>query len=187
MSAAAALLLACWSGAAPVGGHPPLKEPESAAKVRRAALEEMWRRRILPPDQSVFAEEERALLERMRRADAAGVGYLGRKPGGSRPWTVKLEGGPAGRVGLSKEGFERYLALLTQEAIVYFERKGGAGAKDVFRYTDWDGQPLFDGRGRLTEAGEAVYRKARLNQEVFWRSPSGAVFGTRRPPAPRQE
>lgn len=182
MTVLAALALAACAGAAGLGGHEPPKSADEPALDRRASLEEMWRRRLLPPDQSSFSPEDLALLERMRRADAEAVEYLRLKPGGFRAWTVRLVEGRRVRLLLTKEGFERYRALVTQEAIAYFEGRGGH-AKWVLKYTDWDGRRLFDPQGRITEAGEAVYRRARLNLEVFWRGPGGEVHGTRRPPA----
>ncbi len=181
MTGLAALLLAGLAGAAGLGGHESPKAVEEPAYDRRAALEEMWRRRLVPPDQNTFSAEDQALLERMRRADGEGVEYLRTKPGGLRAWTVTLKAGRDIRVLLTKEGFERYRALLTQEAILYFESKG-AEAKWVLKFTDWDGRKLFDLQGRITEPGEAVYRRARLNLEVFWKGPAGEPYGTRRPP-----
>jgi hypothetical protein len=177
----AALLLAGFAAAAGLGGHESPKAVEEPVYDRRAALEEMWRRRLLPPDQGTFSPEDQGLLERMRRADAEGVEYLRNKPGGLRPWTVTLKEGRNIRVLLTKEGFERYRAMLTQDAILYFESKG-AEAKWVLKFTDWDGRKLFDPQGRITEPGEAVYLRARLNLEVFWKGPAGEPYGTRRPP-----
>ncbi|MDX6768079.1 MAG: hypothetical protein SF051_00990 [Elusimicrobiota bacterium] len=183
MTGPAALLLAALAGAAGLGGHEAPKAAEEPVFDRRAALEEMWRRRLVSPDQGTFSPEDQALLERMRRTDADGVEYLRGKPGGIRPWTVTLKEGKAVRVLLTKEGFERYRALLTQDAIAYFEGKG-AEAKWVLKFTDWQGKRLFDPQGAITEAGEAVYRRASLNLEVYWKGPAGEPYGTRRPPAP---
>lgn len=174
-------LLASLAGAAGLGGHESPKAETAAPAGDRAALEEMWRRRLLAPDQGRFTAEDQALLERMRRADADAVEYLRGKPGGYRPWTITLKEGGAVRILLTKEGFERYRALNTQDAIVFFEGRG-ADAKWVLKFTDWEGRKLFDAEGRITEAGEAVYRRARLNLEVFWRGPAGEAYGTRRPP-----
>lgn len=187
MSPAALTLLAALCGAAGLGGHerpsaaaPELSTPE---EVRRAALEDMWRRRLIPPDQGQFSMDDLALQQRMTRADADAVEYLRRMPGGYKPWTIMVQDGGKPKILLTKEGFERYRAAVTQDAIKFFEAKGG-DAKWVLRYTDWDGKRLFDPQGRITEAGEKVYLRARLNLEVFWKAPSGEVFGTRRPPAP---
>ena len=182
MTGFAALLLAGCAAAAGLGGHESPKTVEEPVYDRRAALEEMWRRRLVPPDLSTFSPEDHALLERMRRADAEAVEYLRFKPGGYRPWTVTLKEAKGSRILLTKEGFERYRAQLTQDAILLFEAKGG-DAKWVLKYTDWDGKRLFDPSGRITEAGETVHRRVKLNLEVFWKGPSGEPYGTRRPPA----
>ncbi|OGR96634.1 MAG: hypothetical protein A2V88_01930 [Elusimicrobia bacterium RBG_16_66_12] len=166
------------------GGHaePAGAEAPAAADSRRALLEEMWQRRILPPDQKIWSPDDYELLERIRRSEGDALALLRRRAGGSRPWTAKPRGGAlSGAPRLTKEGYEKYLFLLTQDAIVYFESKG-ADAKTAFKLKDWDGKALFDARGSVTEAGAAVYRRAKLNLEVFWKGPDGAVFGTRRPP-----
>ena len=181
------LLLALMAGPAPaavVGGHeePAAVEPSVAAGSRRALMEELWQRRILPPDQKMWSPDDYELLEKIRRAEGDALELLKHQAGGYRRWTARPRSGSApGLPLLTKEGYERYLFLLTQDAIEYFESKG-ADAKTAFKLKDWDGKPLFDGRGALTEAGADVYRKAKLNLEVFWRGPDGSAFGTRRPP-----
>jgi hypothetical protein len=184
---AALTLLAALGGAAGLGGHerpsadgPVVSTPE---EVRQAALEDMWRRRLIPPDQGQFGMDDLSLLQRMKRADEDAVAYLRSRPGGYKPWTITVQEAGKPRILLTKEGFERYRASITQDAIKFFEAKGG-DAKWVLKYTDWDGKRMFDGAGRITEAGEKVYLRARLNLEVFWKAPSGEAFGTRRPPAP---
>ena len=166
------------------GGHadPVAVEAPAASDSRRALLEEMWQRRILPPDQRMWSPDDYELLERMRRAEDDALALLRRKAGGLRPWTARSHSGAVpGVPRLTKEGYEKYMFLLTQDAIVYFESKG-ADAKTAFKLKDWSGKVLFDGRGTITEAGAAVYRRAKLNLEVFWRAPDGTAFGTRRPP-----
>ena len=82
---------------------------------------------------------------------------------------------------LTKDGYERYWGLLTQDAIVYFESKG-ADAKWVFKLKSLEDKSLFDPAGRLTDEGARIHRRAVLNLEVFWKAPDGKVYGTRRPP-----
>jgi hypothetical protein len=176
------LLLGAPASAADLGGHEdPKAEAARPAPVdaRRALLEEMWQRRLLPPDQSAWAPKDLELLQKIRGAERAAIAYLSRRPGGSRPWTVRA---PSGASRLTKEGFDRYVFLLTQDAILYFESKG-ADAKWVFKLRDADDKPMFDGAGLLTDEGVSVYERARLNLEVYWRSPAGDSYGTRRPQA----
>ena len=143
----------------------------------RATLEEMRQRRLLPPDQSAWAPKDFALLLKIRAAENDAIAYLKRR-GGERPWTARP---PSGAPRLTKEGYDRYVFLLTQEAIVYFETKG-VDAKWVFKLRDWDDKAMFDGAGLITDDGVRVYRRAKLNLEVFWKAPTGDIYGTRRPP-----
>lgn len=187
---AAALLLALSGPALAAGvdgGHERPKaliETAPPADERRATLEEMWQRGLLPPDQSAWSPTDFDLLQRIRRVEADAKTYLRRRFGSERPWTVRAPGAGAGAPRrLTREGYEKYETLLSQDAIVYFESKG-ADAKWTFKLKSMDGKPLFDSSGRLTEEGARVYRRAALNLEVFWKGGDGQVFGTRRPPAP---
>ncbi|MFI5350393.1 MAG: hypothetical protein ACHQ2Z_12675 [Elusimicrobiota bacterium] len=180
------LALSLPAAAQDLGGHENPKAPVSAeapVDERRAALEELWQRRLLPPDQSSWAPQDFELLQKIRAAEKDAIAYLRRTPGGVRPWTAKA---PSGRGAsaplLTKAGYERYLFLFSQDAIAYFESKG-ADAKWALKLRDWDDKPMFDGGGLLTGDGIRVYKLAKLNLEVFWKSPNGDVFGTRRPPA----
>ena len=177
------LALARPAAAQDLGGHP---DPRTAASMeapadeRRATLEELWQRRVLPPDQSSWAPQDFELLQKIRAAEKAAIAYLKRVPGGSRPWTAKSRSGGPAR--LTKAGYERYVFLLSQDAIAFFEEKG-ADAKLALKLKDWNDKPIFDGAGRLTDEGARVYGLAKLNLEVYWKSPTGDAFGTRRPPA----
>jgi len=180
--------LARAAAAAELGGHdapPPSVEAPAAptADERRATLEELWQRRILPPDQDSWSPQDMALLLRIRRVEDDALSYLREKFGGYRPWVAKSRPGAALNFRLTKEGYEKYEAVLTQDAFAYFESKG-ADAKDVFKLKDWDGRALFDEQGRATEDGARLYLRARRKLEAFWRGPDGRVYGTRRPPAP---
>jgi len=181
------LLLAVPARAEDLGGHAPAKaEPAAPVEDRAVILDEMWERRILAPDQSAWAPADAQLLGQIRMSEDEALSYLKKKYGGAaaRRWTAPRRAKATSRRLLTKEGWERYLSDVTQDAIEYFESKG-AGAKWALKLTDWEGRRLFDGDGRLTPAGSTVYNRAKLKLEVFWRSPNGDVFGTRRPPAAR--
>lgn len=170
-----------------LGGHDPaetLAPTETAprpADERKALLDEMWQRRILPPDHDSPSPQDSALLIRIRRDEDEALNYLKRKPGGVRAWIVERRTAAGTRRLLTREGHARYLALLTQDALAYFESKG-ADAKWAFKLLDWEGRRLFDPAGKVTDEGIRVYSRAKLNLEVFWRAPTGQVYGTRRPP-----
>jgi hypothetical protein len=141
----------------------------------------MWQRRILPPDQDSWSPQDMALLLKMRRSEEDALRYLREKFGGYRLWVAKSRPGLPLTFRLTKDGFEKYEAVVTQDAFAYFESKG-AEAKDVFKLKDWDGRAVFDEGGRLTEDGARLFFRARRKLEVFWRGPDGRVYGTRRPP-----
>lgn len=179
-----AVALALPAAAGELGGH---ELPQTAAQQagpaddRKATLDEMWQRRLLPPDQSSWSPSDLDLLNKIRSCERVAIAFLKRKPGGSAPWTVRSRVGFLWTAKLTKEGYERYLFLLSQDAIEFFEAKG-ADAKWVFKLKDWNGHSMFDGGGRITEHGRTVYDRARLNLEVYWAGPDGQAYGTRRPP-----
>lgn len=177
----AAAAFAAWAGE--LGGHePPAAEAaRPAGEDRTAVLEELWSRRLLAPDQASWSPADRAALERLRAAEPEALEYLAKRFGRARPpWTALKRGEGLPRPFLTKEGYEKYLFHLSQDAIAYFEEKG-AGAKWALKLTDAEGRRLFGRDGRLTEDGARVYALARRKAEVYWRSPDGRTFGTRRP------
>ncbi len=185
MKLAFLLLLAVSARAGELGGHAPvIAEPTIATEDRTAVLEEMWARRILAPDQTAWAPADAQLLGQIRMSESEALSYLKKKFGGTRQWTAARRGQETARRLLTKEGHEKYYFHLTQDALEYFASKG-ASAKWGLKLTDWDGRRLFDGDGRLTPVGVAVYTRAKLKLEVYWKSPNGETFGTRRPPSTR--
>ncbi len=188
-----ALLLAAFASAAEpdaLGGHAPEMPERPAAEAvaeerRVSVLEEMWARRILNPDQNAWAPSDAELLTRIRASEADALEYLKRKFGRTRPFTApRRDAGVTSQL-LTKDGYAKYLFHLSQDALEYFESKG-ADAKWALKLTDWEGGRLFDQEGRLTPIGQRVYRRAKLKLEVYWKSPNGETFGTRRPPAAHQ-
>ncbi len=178
------LLLAVVAQAGSLGGHAPdAAEPALVTEDRAAVREEMWARRILAPDLTAWAPADAQALGRIRMGEADALAYLKKKFGGYRPWIALRRAKDAGKPLLTKEGYEKYLFHLTQDAIDFFEKRG-AGAKWALKLTDWDGRRLFDGDGKLTPAGVTVYTRAKLKLEVYWKAPNGETFGTRRPPKP---
>ena len=176
------LLLAVSARAGDLGGHALVTaEPAIAQEDRAAVLNEMWERRILSPDQPAWSPPDAELLGKIRATEPDALAYLRKKFGNIRPWTAARRGKEPARRLLTKEGYEKYLFHVTQDAIEYFASKG-ASAKWALKLTDWDGKRLFDGDGRLTPAGVTVYTRAKLKLEVYWKSPNGETFGTRRPP-----
>lgn len=155
------------------------------SRERQNILAEMWQRRILPTDAAQWTPEDMALLRRLRNAEAAGAfSALKARFGGLKGMAAPHR--PAGssetRLRLTKEGYDRYLRLRTQQALEYFEKKG-VDAKWGFRLKDLQGRALFDSGGLLSEAGEDLYNRVLANREARWQAPNGEMFGNR-PPKP---
>jgi hypothetical protein len=148
-------------------------------------LEELWQRRLLPPDQRMWAPRDYDLLEKIRKVDRDASDYLKRRFGDNSRWVAQPRHTQMkSRPRLTREGYEKYLNAKTQDAIGYFESKG-VDAKWVFQLRDLKEQLLFDAGGRITDVGLEVYHRAELNLEAFWKTPDGEVFGTRRQPTTR--
>ncbi len=185
MIAALVLVCALSAQAAELGGHEPL-QPEAATPIAAASedhgavLQEMWSRHLVAPDQQAWSATELDTLAKIRRVEPDALAYLKKKFGGTRAWTTVKRGKGLPQPLLTVEGYQKYLFHLTQDAIAYFEEKG-ADAKWALKMSDETGRRLFGQDGRLTDAGVDVYRKAQLKLEVYWQSPNGELFGTRRP------
>lgn len=146
---------------------------------RRATLSEMWQRRVLAPEARDYGPQDLELLARVRSAEAAGaLGYLRRRVGNLSGYAVSRGAGP---LRLTKEGWERFRLMRTQDALKYFEAKG-VDAKWGFHLRDMKDRRLFDARGLLTPEGEELYTRALANLPVHWKTPNGEVFGNRPPP-----
>ena len=155
---------------------------ELARDSRRATLKDMWQRGILGTDMNQWSPLDLELLERMRRAEASGALGLLRRHFLSWKGLVLRDrppGAAATRLRLTRQGFDKYLRIKSQEALAYFERKE-VETKWAYWLTDLEGRPLFDrGTGLLTDAGDELYSNAVASRPVFWRLRSGEVRGNR--------
>lgn len=182
-----AALLRVLLAAAALAGEPAYDHnaPEPAVQSsqegrRQRVLAELWQRHILSADMTSYGTQDLALLERVRAAESDGAFRLLRQTyHGLGGFAVSDHPGSAsGRLLLTKEGFDRYLFLRSQQALAYFQTRD-VEAKDAFRLKDEQDQPLFTPDGLLTEAGAALYARVRAGLEVRWKLPDGAVAGNR--------
>ncbi|MEK7857634.1 MAG: hypothetical protein AAB320_00710, partial [Elusimicrobiota bacterium] len=158
------------------------ERPRAVSSDRQNTLAEMWQRRILPPDSDQWSPADLALLQRILAAERSGALTLLRsRLRRLQGLTAPRKRGSSDPLRLTKEGYERYLAVKSQDALRYFEKRE-IEAKWAFQLRDLDGKPLFDaGSGQLTEAGDLLYTRASLGEPTFWRNPSGEVQGNRPP------
>lgn len=185
----AALLLAAgpaWA-AAPDGHSAPAESlARSPARDQRLeTLKDLWQRGILGTDMNQWSPEDLALLQRMRRAEASGALDLLRKHFLSLKGLVLRDrpaGGSSIRLRLTRLGYEKQIAIKSQESLQYFESKE-IPTKWAYWLTDLQGRPLYDrGNGLLTEAGEELYTRVLANRPTFWRLRTGVVRGNRAVP-----
>jgi hypothetical protein len=168
---------------APEGGAPATK-----ADSRQQILSELWQRRIISSDFTEYGMQDLLLLARMRSAEDAGALVLLRrtyKGLGGLAVSYKRPGDLEPRLRLTKDGFDKYLFLRSQQAVEYFQSHD-VEAKWAFQLKDEKDQKLFTPDGLLTEPGEALYNRVAANVPVRWKLPDGTVQGNRpvRPAAP---
>lgn len=191
LTAGLALAAVCGNAVERPGSHsapaPSLaSEPESPGE-RRIILAEMWQRRILASDANVWSPEDFSLLSRIRAVEKDALILLRRKERSLARLVIEQKAPGARQTvpRLSKEGYHRYIFLLSQDAVEFFGRKG-VDAKFVFKLKDVQGRPLFEDGGRLTEIGERIYTRGRLGMAVSWMTHTGEVLGTRQRPMPAE-
>ena len=152
------LLLAVSTRAGDLGGHAPVTaEPAIAQEDRAAVLNEMWERRILSPDQPAWAPPDAELLGQIRATEPDALAYLKKKFGNTRPWTAAHRSKEFAQRLLTKEGYEKYLFHVTQDAIEYFASKG-ASAKWALKRNPWlvQAQAYVVGRMNLLRSWSRV-------------------------------
>lgn len=149
-----------------------------------SALNELKARGVIAKDALTWTAEEAAVLKRLRRAESLGaLGFLRDRTGTLDGSAVQLETGQGyKRLLLTVKGHENWLFIQSQEARVFFEKRGSE-AKFVFQITDMDKVRLFTDDGLLTDRGMEVYFAARRRKPVFWYDTYGRPAGTVRPPA----
>jgi hypothetical protein len=166
---------------------PNLAEPRAGGDAhKQALLSEMWQRRLLSSDSRSWTAEDLDTLMKLRAAEAMGaVDLLKRRTAGALGGFVvpyRPAGSKLTSLRLTKEGFERWRFVRSQDALELFDRKGVGGGL-AFQLQDLEGRKLFDSDGLLTAVGDTVYNRIVGNLPVWWKSPhSGEVFGTRPPP-----
>lgn len=144
--------------------------------------EELKIRRVLEPGVERGSPEDAALLVRIREAQTMGALDLLREHVVTlRGYAVRYKsGGAQRRLWLTKAGFQKYQFLKSQLARKYFEDRG-TDAKFAFQLRDLNGKRLFDGKGNLTRAGDALYNRIRQGLPCKWRNPNGEEVGNTRP------
>ncbi|MDR0645597.1 MAG: hypothetical protein LBG46_00995 [Elusimicrobiota bacterium] len=140
----------------------------------------MKERNIADPAASSFNEQEKALLSKMLTAEKnKAMDWLSGKYGGKIPkgFIVERDGGKIyARKMLTLLGYEDLINHLSAEAKQFFlDRKILPG--DIFKLKNFDGKPVFDDKGILTDEGMDVYTKG-LNGIIAYVKPGELLPST---------
>lgn len=149
---------------------------EQTPEERHEILREMWKRRLLSPKLDRWTEADRELMEKMRFAEKAGAFDLLRAAGPLAGLAVEDRIDGKKELFLTKRGFYRYQFLKSQKARKYFEDQG-TDAKFIFLLRDTKGKRIFDPRGQLTPAGEALFDDILRGKFAQWRDSAGRTVG----------
>jgi len=140
---------------------------------RQEVLIEMRARKILSTTASRWSLEDKALLARMRQAEAEGaINLLKEDLGTLRGYVIMHGSGVDKYLWLTKIGFEKYVFFKSQRARKFFEDQD-TDAKFVFELKDTQGEKLFDSKGLLTSAGDELYNRILQGGTVRWIDHSG--------------
>ncbi len=132
-------------------------------------LKELKKRQIISPDAEDYTEEDLQTLVRMKKAEALGaIDFLTRKLGDIQAFTIQKRGDLNSPIELNRAGFEKYLFLLSQKAIGYFDLHH-VEPKQVFNLTDTKDRKIFDKDGLLTLPGETLFNQILEKRRVEWK------------------
>lgn len=132
-------------------------------------LNALKQRYAVAPDAAELTEENRALFEKIHRAEQRrGIDYLKNKylkvP---KEYIVTLNKDTSfAREMLTLDGYNALEKSIGQDAIAVFQ-KGGVPIKDVFDLRDMKGEKIFTPESTLTESGFYVYTEALQGRKAF--------------------
>ncbi len=153
-----------------------VSQTTKALPSRSDILSDLKRRNIVTPDAEDFTVEEADILARMKRAESLGaVDLVAQKDRNLKKLIFEVKQGESVRLHLTQLGFDRYLFLLSQKAIDYFESRG-VKAKWAFTVKDSEGRNIFDPKGLLTPSGEDLYYRVLKKQPTEWKLLNGKVM-----------
>jgi tetratricopeptide (TPR) repeat protein len=125
-------------------------------------LASMKERNIIDPAAKYFTDEEKALLTKMLTAERnSAIEYLSAKYNGKIPSGFLVER-DSGKIYVRKMfttlGYEDLVKHLSRDAKQFFINKNILPS-DIFNLKNFDGKPVFDDKGNLTDEGMDVYTK----------------------------
>lgn len=129
----------------------------------------MKERNILDPQALDYQEQDFELLKKMLTAEKnKAITYLSDKYNGKIPPGLIVEKFPGklyARKMLSYSGYNDLIFLLSKDAIDLFMKE--ASYNEILKLRDLEGNPIFDEKGILTDAGLAAYNMSLNGQRAY--------------------
>ncbi len=143
-------------------------EPDSLTDKEK--LEALKDRNIISPEAETFADEDIATLRKILKAErGSAIDYLSLKFGVSLPEGSVFERNPNtfyARKMLTLNGYNLLIGELSSEAKKFFMSKD-ITPSDLFLLTDFDGKPIFNESGLLSEEGLMAYNKSLKGKKAY--------------------
>ena len=143
-------------------------EPDSLTDKEK--LEALKDRNIISPEAENFSEEDIDLLKKILKAErGSAIEYLSLKFGAMLPESAVFERNPNtfyARKMLTLSGYNLLIDKLSSEAKEFFLSKKII-ASDLFLLTDFNGKPIFNENGLLTEEGLMAYNKSLKGKKSY--------------------
>ncbi len=133
-------------------------------------LEALKYRNIIAPEAETFNDEDIIMLKKILKAErGSAIDYLSLKFGITVPEGSIFEQNPNtfySRKMLTLSGYNLLINKLSSEAKDFFRSKDIV-VSDIFLLTDFNGNPIFDKNGLLTDEGLMVYNKSLKGKKVY--------------------
>lgn len=133
-------------------------------------LEALKDRNIIAPEAETFTKEDIETLRKILKAErGSSIDYLTLKLGAMLPEGSVFERNPNtfyARKMLTLSGYNLLIDNLSNEAKEFFLSKN-IMASDLFLLTDFNGKPIFDENGLLTEEGLIAYNRSLKGKKSY--------------------
>ena len=133
-------------------------------------LQALKERNIIAPEAQIFTDEDIDTLKKILKAErGSGIAYLSLKFGNVLPSGAIFESNPNtfyARKMLTLSGYQLLIDKLSSDAKEFFLSKS-ISASDLFLLKDFNGNPIFDKKGLLTEEGLVSYNKSLKGQKAY--------------------
>lgn len=143
-------------------------EPDSLSDKEK--LDALKYRNIIAPESENFNDEDIVMLRKILKAErGSSIDYLSLKFGAALPEGVVFEQNPNtfyARKMLTLSGYNLLIDKLSSEAKDFFRSKNVV-VSDIFSLTDFNGKPIFNENGLLTDEGLIAYNQSLKGKKTY--------------------